>query len=144
MRKTIITLLITSLCIFSLTACGKANEATTDTITNDMPESTELSDATKDALDNLYSIQANYASGVAPLIEIPPAYCEELYNNYDAISKANTTQAPIQLREYAATDTVYFDYDDDYSVVWDKKNNSVTVQQTDIEEREEFKQKQHK
>ena len=107
-------------------------------------KTTSISAETKDAIDNLNSIQANYASGVAPLIEIPPVWAEEIYNNADTIVGSDIEGAPIQLREYAVTNTVYFDYSDDFSVVWDKNTNSVSVEPTDTAEREAFKEKMHK
>lgn len=131
MKKLIGSILLFLLCLLSLTGCGKKEEIS-------------LSDETMDAISNLYSIQANYAQGTAPMIEIPPVWAEELYNNADLIIGSDIEGAPIMLREYAATNVVYFDYDDDFSVVWDKDNNSVTVEATDTAEREEFKQKQHK
>ena len=132
MKKLLLIFVTAMLCMTALVACGKKAEAP------------KLSDEAKDAVDNLYSIQANYAQGVAPLIEIPPMWAEELYNNADAIVGTDMEGAPISLREYAVTNVVYFDYADDYSVVWDKNNNSVTVEPTDTVERDDFAQKAHK
>ena len=69
---------------------------------------------------------------------------QELYDKYDTLKEENAEHLPIQIREYAVTDTVYFDYDTDYSIVWDKKTGDVRIEQTDITERDEFMQKQHK
>lgn len=128
MKKLLVSLLAV-MCLLTVVGCGKKNA---------------LSEETKDAVDNLYSIQSNYSQGVAPLIEIPPMWAQELYDNFDAIIESGDANAPISLREYAVTNVVYFDYDDDYSVVWDKNNDSVSIEPTDVEEREAFKEKMHK
>lgn len=129
--KRILISILSTMFIIGLIGCGSKNTNT-------------LSDETKDALENLNSIQANYATGVAPLIEIPPVWAEEIYNNADDIIGTDIEGAPIQLREYAVTNTVYFDYADDFSVVWNKDAGSVSVEPTDTAEREAFKEKMHK
>ncbi len=122
--------LLTIVCIMSLVGCGKKAAA--------------LSPETMDAIENLNSIQASYSTGIAPLIEIPVAWAEEIYNNADDIIGSDIEGAPISLREYAVTNVVYFDYADDFSAVWDKNNGNVTIEPTDIDEREAFKEKMHK
>lgn len=129
--KKIINIVIAALCIATLVGCGSNKK-------------TQLSNETIDAIENLYSYQLNYSNGVASLVEIPYVFAEEMYNNYDSIISLGNEHAPIGLREYAVTNTVYFDYDTDYSVVWNKNTNSISIEKTDINEREAFKEKQHK
>lgn len=129
--KKILTIVLTTLCLATLMGCGEKKTST-------------LSAEAMDAITNLDSIQANYAAGTAPMIEIPTAWAEELYNNADDIIGSDVAGAPILLREYAVTNVVYYDYSDDYSVVWDKNTGSVTVEPTDTAERDDFMQKQHK
>lgn len=128
--KKILVALLSVVCILAMVGCGKKGAA--------------LSEDTMSAIENLNSIQTNYAGGVAPLIEIPPVWAEELYNNWDSIIDSKIEGAPTQLREYAATNVVYFDYADDFSVVWDKNNGSVSVEPTDVAERDAFQEKSHK
>lgn len=123
---------------------AEKTEEVEETEETEETEVATLSEQTLDALENLYSIQGNYANGMAPLIEIPSVWTKDLYDNWDAIEVAQVDNAPMLLREYALTDMVYFDYDTDYSVVWDKKNDSVMVEPTDTQERDEFMQKEHK
>lgn len=132
-KKKYIAILTVLMLIFSLTGCNNTSKDTTS-----------ISETTKDAIENLYSIQENFSNGVNPLMEIPVAWTQEVYDNADDILNQNIDHAPIMLREYAAINTVYFDYDSDYSVVWDKNNNSVHIEATDTAERDEFSQKQHK
>ena len=135
MKKNICIILITLICLIAVLGCNnKENDVT----------SSDISAMTQDAINNLYSIQLNYSQGTAPLNEIPVSFAESLYNDYDIVINAGIKEAPIMLREYAATNTVYFDYDTDYSIVWDKNAGSVLVEKTDVTERENFKQKQHK
>lgn len=97
-----------------------------------------------DALEQLDAIQQNYAQGTAPLNIIPVPLVQAVYDNYDAIEADPPANAPISLREYAATDEVFFDYSTDYSIKWEKQTGNITVEQTDVQEREDFKQKAHK
>ena len=96
------------------------------------------------AEDILYAYQKNFADGTATLNIIPVDLTQELYDNYDRLQEEGNKKAPILLREYAVTDTVYFDYDSGYSIVWEKGSGEVRIEETDIEEWEEFRQKQHK
>lgn len=97
-----------------------------------------------DDIENLYSYQLNYSNGTAQLNIIPTPMAENLYDNYEKMKAEGRNHLPIMIREYAATNMVYFDYDTDSSIVWNKDTGSVTIARTDIEEREAFKEKQHK
>lgn len=130
--KKILLSLLSVLFVLSLLGCGSKKEAVT------------LSQETKDAVENLNSIQASYSTGVAPLIEIPVVWAEDLYNNYDNVISSGIEGAPIQLREYAETNVVYFDYSDDFSVVWNKNEGNVMIEATDTAERDAFMEKMHK
>lgn len=103
-----------------------------------------LSDEVNEALNELDAIQTNYANGTAPLIEIPVPFAEVLYNNWDMIERESPENAPILLREYVEPSIVYFDYESGYSVKWNKDENSVSVEKTDMEAHEDYKQKAHK
>lgn len=95
-------------------------------------------------VERLYDYQYNYSKGTALLLEIPYVMAENIYNNYDLLTENKIEKAPIMLREYAGTNTVYLDYDSDYSIVWSKNDNSVTIEDTDIIAREDYKLKAHK
>lgn len=95
-------------------------------------------------VERLYDYQYNYSKGTALLLEIPYVMVENIYDNYDLLSENSIEKAPIMLREYAGTNTVYLDYDSDYSIVWSKNDNSVTIEDTDIIAREDYKLKAHK
>lgn len=97
-----------------------------------------------DDIESLYSYQLNYANGTATLNIIPVPMAEYLYDNYEKMKAEGRDHLPTMLREYAATNTVYFDYDTDTSIVWNKDTGSVIIAPTDVEEREAFKEKQHK
>lgn len=144
MKKYIFLFLIGGL--LALSGCTQKNQSSEAPIEPAKEETAEnTSDAdVADALENLYSIQLNYSQGTAPLMEIPAAFAETLYDNYDKIIESGADNAPIMLREYAATNEVFFDYDTDYSIKWEKDTGLVSVEETDVKEREEFKQKAHK
>lgn len=131
MKKFIAVIFVASALSIALVGCGKS-------------QSDKLPAEATEALENLDSIVQNYAVGTAPLIEIPNTFAQAIYDNADAIIGSDIKGAPIQLREYAETNMVYFDYSNDYSVVWDKTNGSVSVEATDTAERDEFAQKMHK
>lgn len=119
------------------TGCGK-KEADITT------QAVSLSEETTAALDDLYANQNAYANGTATMNIIPSTTVETVYNDWDAILESNNENAPISLREYVDPDIVYFDYDTDWSIKWDKESGDVMVEQTDIDAREDYKQKQHK
>ena len=96
------------------------------------------------SVESLYGYQLNYANGTATLNLIPEVMVKDLYDNFDELTTAKTEHLPLQIRKYAVTDTVYFDYDTDCSIVWDKKTEDVHIEHTDIVERDDFMQKQHK
>ena len=95
-------------------------------------------------VDRLYDYQYNYSEGTALLLEIPYVMVENIYNNYDLLTENKIEKTPIMLREYAGTNTVYLDYASDYSIVWNKNDNSVTIEDTDVIAREDYKLKAHK
>lgn len=96
------------------------------------------------SVGSLYGYQMNYANGTATLNIIPETMVKDLYDNFDGLMAADAEHLPLQIREYAVTDTVYFDYDTDCSIVWDKKSGDVRIEHTDTTESDEFMQKQHK
>ena len=63
---------------------------------------------------------------------------------YADIADAKLDKAPIMLREYVDPSIVYFDYDTDYSIIWNKDTGDITIDKTDTDAREDYKQKQHK
>lgn len=137
---------------FLLSGCGENTVAanslpdeTTEAIV-DMPSDGAgvLSEEVTDALGNLNSVQINYAQGTAPLNIIPDVMVKTVYDNWDDIVRIGDESAPISLREYVDPEVVYFDYDTDYSIKWEKATGNVTVEQTDINAREDYKQKMHK
>lgn len=97
-----------------------------------------------DSADNLYGYQLNYSNGTALLNIIPVDMVKDVYDNYDQLTEANYEKAPVMLREYAVTNTVYLDYDTDCSIVWEKDTGAVTIQKTDVAEREAYREKAHK
>ena len=105
-------------------------------------DNTEVSEDVLLSAENLYNIQYNYSNGTAPLIEIPYIMVEDVYNNYDALLAASDEYAPILIREYAETDIVYLDYTSGYSIKWDKNDNGVFVEETDIEEMTAYMEKE--
>lgn len=124
------------------------NEALGNTTAGDASLNGDISPVlTEDLMadvERLYDYQYNYSEGTALLLEIPYVMVENIYNNYDLLTENKIEKAPIMLREYACTNTVYLDYDSDYSIVWSKNDNSVTIEDTDIIAREDYKLKAHK
>ena len=96
------------------------------------------------SVDSLYGYQYNYSKGTALLNIIPADMLKDVYDNYDDLKESGNKYVPISLREYAAINTVYLDYDTDYSIVWNKDTDDVRIEKTVIADREEYKQKQHK
>ena len=123
------------LCIFLLAGCRAISNRY---------ETIEIETSSSDDVEALYGYQLNFSKGTATLNIIPETMVQELYDKYDELKEKNVGHLPIQIREYAVTDTVYFDYDTDCSIVWDKETGDVRIEQTDITERDEFMQKQHK
>lgn len=107
-------------------------------------ETGELTKEVKDSVEELYSVQINYANGTAPLNIIPSVVCQNVYDNWDAIEATKSDMVPIMLREYVDPDIVFFDYDTEYSIKWNKETGDVMVEKTDIDAREDYKQKEHK
>ena len=98
----------------------------------------------REAAETLYSFQKNYANGTALLNLIPVEMVRQVYDNYEELLRAGIPQAPVLLREYAVTETVYLDYDTDCSIVWDKQTGDVRIEKTEVAEREAFREKAHK
>ena len=98
----------------------------------------------REAAETLYSFQKNYANGTALLNLIPVEMVRQVYDNYEELLRAGIPQAPVLLREYAVTETVYLDYDTDCSIVWDKQTGDVRIEKTEVAERESFREKAHK
>ena len=97
-----------------------------------------------DSVNNLYSYQYNYSTGTALLNIIPAMMVQDVYDNYDELKDSGNAFIPISLREYAAINTVYLDYDTDCSIVWNKNTDDVHIEKTVIADREDYRQKQHK
>ena len=97
-----------------------------------------------DSVNNLYDFQRSFAAGTNMLIEIPPDMAEDLYNNYEVMKADDVAHLPTLLREYAVTNTVYFDYDSGVSVVYDRTNHRVSLEKTDIDEMNNYMEKEHK
>ncbi len=97
-----------------------------------------------EALNKMDSVQKNFSEGNAMLLELPINYVQAVYDYYDELKEDDVQHLPIQIREYAVTGIVYFDYDTDVSIVWDKMKNTVSVRYTDVNERDSFMQKEHK
>ena len=134
-KNLIIASVLLMLCIFLLAGCRAISNRY---------ETIEIETGSSDDVEALYGYQLNFSKGTATLNIIPETMVQELYDKYDTLKEKNAGHLPIQIREYAVTDTVYFDYDTDCSIVWDKKTGDVRIEQTDITERDEFMQKQHK
>ena len=134
-KNLIIASVLLMLCIFLLVGCRAISNRY---------ETIEIETGLSDDVEALYGYQLNFSKGTATLNIIPETMVQELYDKYDTLKEENAGHLPIQIREYAVTDTVYFDYDTDCSIVWDKKTGDVRIEQTDITERDEFMQKQHK
>ena len=98
----------------------------------------------REAAETLYSFQKNYANGTALLNLIPVEMVRQVYDNYEELLRAGIPQAPVLLREYAVTETVYLDYDTDCSIVWDKQTGDVRIEKTEVAEREAFREHAHK
>lgn len=96
------------------------------------------------SVESLYSYQYNYSKGTATLNIIPVDIVKDVYDNYEELQKTQNPLIPISLREYAAINTVYFDYATDCSIVWDKDTDDIRIEKTVISDREEYKEKQHK
>lgn len=152
MKKKSVYYLILAAVAATLVGCNSGKDAeisidpSTETI-EEVAEGTENSELSEDviaAVNDLYSVQINYSNGTAPLNIIPTTTVEAVYDNYDAIVEAGIKEAPISLREYVDPSIVYFDYDTDYSIKWNKDENDVTVEETNVEEREDYKQKEHR
>ena len=143
-KNLIIASVLLTLCIFLLAGCraisNRYEPIEIETGSSDEPETHEEDSS----IEALYGYQLNFSKGTATLNIIPETMVQELYDKYDVLKEENAGHLPIQIREYAVTDTVYFDYDTDCSIVWDKKTGDVRIEQTDIIARDEFMQKQHK
>lgn len=137
-------MLVLSLAAAVFAGCGK--KAAQETIEDEtvISESEELSTETIDAIEELYSVQINYSNGTAPLNIIPSVVCQNVYDNWDAIEASDNDKAPVMLREYVEPEVVFFDYDTDYSIKWNKETGDVMVDKTDVAAREDYKQKSHK
>ena len=142
-KKLITASVLLMLCIFLLAGC-RAISNRYETIEIETGSSDETDRQEDSSVEALYGYQLNYSKGTATLNIIPETMVQELYDKYDVFKEKNVGHLPIQIREYAVTDTVYFDYDTDCSIVWDKKTGDVRIEQTDITGRDEFMQKQHK
>lgn len=140
MKKICLLTCIMIMTVLSVAGCGKKAAVTEPTNESKVV----LSDSTKDAIDELYSIQLNYSNGTAPLLLISDVLVKELYDNWDDIVSSGNENAPISLREYVDPAVVYFDYSTDYSIKWSKDDNDIVVEKTDIDQREDYKQKMHK
>lgn len=103
-----------------------------------------ISDEVKSAIDDLYAISVNFEQGISTLNIIPTETVQLVYDNWDDIVSLNIKEAPISLREYVEPSIVYLDYDNDISIKWEKDEMNVTVEKTDIDAREDYKNKMHK
>ena len=126
-------------------AKGNTSVADNEALGDDTSSASQILDEDLMAdVERLYDYQYNYSKGTALLLEIPYVMVENIYDNYDLLSENSIEKAPIMLREYAGTNTVYLDYDSNLSIVWSKNDNSVTIEDTDIIAREDYKLKAHK
>lgn len=140
-KKSIISLIILAVAAISLIGCGNKDKKEQ----NEKDSSkVVISEEVNAALDDLYSMQINYSNGTAPLVIIPTVTVEQVYDNWDDIMEAELDNAPILLREYVEPSIVYFDYESGYSIKWNKDENDVVVEATDIEARDDYMQKAHK
>ena len=131
MRRLLVTVIAVLIGIMALAGCSRIRGSISG------------SDA-YDSVKNLYSYQYNYSTGTALLNIIPPRMVQDVYDNYDELRDSGDVLVPISLREYAAINTVYLDYDTNCSIVWNKNTDDVHLERTVIADREEYKQKQHR
>lgn len=135
--KKILGLFICTLMIFTaLSGCGEGKE--------NVKKEAALADEVKASLDELNSFQLNFSQGVSSLVEIPEETVKKVYDSWDDVSESGYENAPILLREYVEPSIVYFDYATDCSIVWNKEENTVSIEQTDVDAREDYRQKEHK
>lgn len=144
MKKNIIYCLILMTAIVTLVGCNSDKKAGAGDAQINDAISSELGGDVIVAMNDLYATQINYSNGTAPLNIIPTTTVEIIYDNWDAIEASDIAEAPISLREYVNPSIVYLDYESGYSVKWNKDENDVTVEETNIQDREDYKQKQHK
>ena len=139
-----ITAIFSAVCVLS--GCSSKVEDITNTIVDADLSSIEagITSQMTEAIDELYATQLNYSNGVAQLNIIPDVTVKVIYDNWDTIADAKLDKAPIMLREYVDPSIVYFDYDTDYSIIWNKDTGDITIDKTDTDAREDYKQKQHK
>lgn len=129
------------------TETAETSETATETETVNTDEGTEetaLEESVIASMNDLYAMQLNYSNGTATLNIIPTTTVEAVYDNWDVIETSDIAEAPISLREYVDPSIVYFDYESGYSVKWNKDEHDVTIEETNIQDREDYKQKQHK
>lgn len=129
MKAKIITCLTAIVLVVTLFGCSKK---------------TTVPDEVKSAIDDLYAISVNFEQGIATLNIIPTETVQLIYDNWDDIVSLDIKEAPISLREYVEPSIVYLDYDNDISIKWEKDEMNVTVEKTDIDAREDYKNKMHK
>lgn len=98
----------------------------------------------KTVIEDLYANQKNFSEGTAMLNIIPSVTVEAIYNNWEDVSASGMKEAPISLREYVEPSIVYLDYATDFSIKWVKDTGEVSIEATDVQAREDYKQKAHR